>query len=59
MWGIILPLSYLSAFVWKLPPIALYAVISLDEIVKLPAVLMRYRQFKWLKNITRNFAEAT
>ncbi|MGG4221620.1 MATE family efflux transporter [Paenibacillus jamilae] len=58
MWGIILPLSYISAFVWNLSPIALYAVISLDEIVKLPAALMRYRQFKWLKNITRNFAKA-
>ncbi|WP_246061524.1 MATE family efflux transporter [Paenibacillus oralis] len=58
MWGIILPLSYISAFVWHLPPIALYAVISLDEIVKMPAALMRYRQFKWVKNITRNFIEA-
>ncbi|MCM3701297.1 MATE family efflux transporter [Paenibacillus macerans] len=57
MWGIILPLSYISAFVWHLPPIALYAVISLDEIVKMPAALLRYRQFKWVKNITRNFAE--
>ncbi|CQR55656.1 MATE efflux family protein [Paenibacillus riograndensis SBR5] len=57
MWGIILPLSFISAFVWHLPPIALYVVISLDEVVKMPAALMRYRQFKWLKNITRNFTE--
>ncbi|GAE07996.1 MATE family efflux transporter [Paenibacillus sp. JCM 10914] len=28
MWGIILPLSYLCAFVWRIPPILLYAVIS-------------------------------
>ncbi|MHA6530851.1 MATE family efflux transporter [Paenibacillus sp. BAC0078] len=58
MWGIILPLSYLCAFVWRVPPVAMYAVISLDELIKLPAALMRYRQFKWLNNITRNFAEA-
>jgi putative MATE family efflux protein len=58
MWGIILPLSYLSAFVWKLDPITLYVVISLDEIVKLPAALIRYRQYKWLKNITRELAPA-
>ncbi|OMD39415.1 MATE family efflux transporter [Paenibacillus borealis] len=57
MWGIILPLSYISAFVWHLPPIALYAVFSLDEVVKMPAALIRYRRFKWLKNITRNFTE--
>lgn len=58
MWGVILPLSYISAFVWHLPPVALYAVISLDEIIKIPAAFMRYRQFKWLQNITRNFAGA-
>ena len=58
MWGIILPLSYICAFVWQLPPILLYAVISLDEIIKLPAAFIRYRQYKWLNNITRNFAEA-
>ncbi len=53
MWGIILPLSYMCAFVWQLPPILLYAVISLDEMIKLPAALVRYRQYKWLNNITR------
>ncbi|WP_438349154.1 MATE family efflux transporter [Paenibacillus sp. FA6] len=57
MWGIILPLGYLCAFVWKLPPITLYAVLSLDEIIKLPVALIRYRQFKWLNNITKNFSE--
>lgn len=56
MWGIILPLSYLSAFVWRLDPVWLYAVISLDEIIKLPIALIRYRQYKWLNNITRELA---
>lgn len=55
MWGIILPLSYMSAFVWHLHPILLYAVICLDEIIKLPAAIIRYRQYKWLNNITREF----
>ncbi|MCG7381535.1 MATE family efflux transporter [Paenibacillus sp. ACRRY] len=56
MWVIILPLSYLCAFVWQVPPILLYIIISLDEIIKLPITFIRYRQFKWLNNITRNFA---
>ncbi|WP_379347873.1 MATE family efflux transporter [Paenibacillus sp. GCM10027629] len=56
MWGIILPLGYLCAFVWQLPPIIVYAVICLDEIIKLPVALIRYRRYKWLKNITRDFA---
>lgn len=55
MWLVILPLSYLCAFVWQVSPIFLYIVISLDELIKLPIALTRYRQFKWLNNLTRNF----
>jgi Na+-driven multidrug efflux pump len=59
MWGIILPLSYVSAFVWHIHPVLLYVVISLDEVIKLPAAIIRYRQYKWLKNITRETAFAS
>jgi putative efflux protein, MATE family len=55
MWGIILPLSYYSAFVLHLEPVMLYAVISLDEVIKLPVAVIRYRQYKWMNNITREF----
>lgn len=55
MWGIILPLSYFSAFVWHLQPIILYAVICLDEVIKLPAAIIRYRKFKWVNSIIREF----
>ncbi|MFF2090708.1 MATE family efflux transporter [Paenibacillus sp. NPDC058174] len=58
MWGIILPLGYVSAFVWQLPPIALFAILSLDEVIKSPVALYRYRQFKWLNNITREVSVA-
>lgn len=54
MWIIILPLCYWSAFVWQVHPIILYAIISLDEIIKLPLAALRYRRFRWLTNITSN-----
>ncbi|ACT03176.1 MATE family efflux transporter [Paenibacillus sp. JDR-2] len=54
MWGIILPLAYLSAFVYKFPPIAVFAIICLDEVIKAPIAFIRYRQYKWLNNITRD-----
>jgi putative MATE family efflux protein len=56
MWGIILPLSYMGAFVWHLDPVILYAVICFDEIIKLPIAIIRYRQYRWLNNLTREFA---
>lgn len=56
MWVVVLPISYLAAFVWRFQPVLLYAVISLDEVIKLPVAFIRYHQFKWLKNITRELA---
>ncbi len=52
MWGIIVPLSFIAAFVWKLPVLAVYAILSMDEIVKLPAVYRNYKKYKWVKNLT-------
>lgn len=54
MWFVILPLGYLSAFVWQWSAIAVYAVLCMDEFVKLPFVALRFRQYKWLKNLTDN-----
>jgi len=53
MWFIILPLGFISAFFWQVHPIILYAIISLDEIIKLPVAIIRYIKYRWLNNITR------
>jgi putative MATE family efflux protein len=55
MWVIILPLGYLCAFVWRVPPVALYITLCSDEFIKGPLALIRFFQYKWLKNITRDF----
>ena len=57
MWGVILPLGYLCAFVWRLPPLAVFAVLSLDEFVKMPFVAWHFYQHQWLKKLTRNQTE--
>jgi len=54
MWGIIIPLGFLCAFVWHVSPIILYIVLCLDEFIKLPVALFRFRQYRWLNNITRD-----
>ena len=40
-------------FVLKLPVVVIYALINIDEIVKLPAVYIHYKKYKWLNNLTR------
>ena len=57
MWGVILPLGYLCAFVWKLPPIWVFVVLSLDELIKMPFVALHYRKGKWIRNLTRDAKE--
>ena len=39
---------------WKLSPVAVYCIMNLDEIVKIPAVYLRYKKYIWLRDLTRN-----
>lgn len=54
MWVIIIPLGAFAAFILQLPISAVYFILNLDELVKLPAVYRHYKQYKWVKNLTTN-----
>lgn len=54
MWCYAVPLGFIAAFLLKLPPIIVYLLLCTDEFVKWPWVFKRYREEKWLKNITRD-----
>ena len=53
MWLYGVLMGYLSAFVFKLPPMVVYLIMFFDEIVKMPAVVRHYFKRNWLRNITR------
>lgn len=53
MWLFGVPLSLLAAFVFKWPVMIVYLCANLDEICKLPFMLIHHRKYVWLKNITR------
>ena len=53
MWGIAIPLALLGAFVWHWPVLAVYACTCLDEVGKIPWVMLRFRKYKWVRNLTR------
>ena len=53
MWLYAVPLGFLAAAVFKLPPMWVYFLLCTDEFVKWPWVIGHYRSKKWLKNITR------
>ena len=51
MWFFIVPLGALCAFVLDMPAMLVYFILNLDEIIKLPAVYLHYRKYKWVKKI--------
>ena len=52
LWGIVVPLGLLGAFVWELPIWVVYIFINMDEWVKMPAVFYHYRKYRWVRNLT-------
>ncbi len=54
MWVISVPLGFLTAFVFKWPPMVVYFVLCLDEFWKIPVVYKYYKSYKWVRNITRD-----
>ena len=52
MWCITVPLGLLTAFMLKLPVLAVYFIVNLDEIIKLSAVYRHYKKYKWVKDLT-------
>ncbi len=55
LWCIVIPIGAMAAFWWKLPVEIVYIILTADEILKIGFVLWRYRSYKWLKNVTRDF----
>lgn len=52
LWCITIPAGLIAAFVLKLPVTAVYFIMNSDEIIKLPAVYIHYKKYKWVKDLT-------
>ena len=53
IWGVVLPLSCLAAFVWKLSPIAVIMLLNSDQVFKCVPAFIRVNSYKWIKRLTR------
>ena len=51
-WGIVMPLSFLAAFVWKLPVELVVAAVQSDQLFKGIPVFLRFRSYKWIHKLT-------
>ncbi|MBR4769205.1 MAG: MATE family efflux transporter [Lachnospiraceae bacterium] len=52
LWGFIIPVGLLLAFVFHVPGLIVYCFLNMDEIVKIPAEIIHYRKYGWVRNIT-------
>lgn len=59
MWCIAIPTALLGAFVFHWPVLLVYACTCLDEVGKIPWVMLRFRKYKWVQNLTRDLQDNT
>lgn len=53
IWLFCIPMSYLSAFVWNLPPVATYAFLKADQVIKCVPNAIYCNRFTWIRELTR------
>ena len=51
MWGIILPSSFLAAFVFRFPPVVIFACLKADQILKCFVAVVKVNRYRWMKKI--------
>ena len=53
IWLIVLPLSYLAAFVWNLSPVVVIILLNSDQVFKCVPAFIRVNSYKWVRQLTR------
>lgn len=53
MWCIAIPLAAIGTYMLHWPVVVVYACTCIDEVGKLPWVLIHFRKYKWVKDLTR------
>ena len=53
MWMLAVPLAFLGTFVFDWPVWVVYACTCLDEVGKIPWVIVHHKKYKWVKDLTQ------
>ena len=56
IWGIVMPVSLLAAFVWNWPPWAVVACLQSDQVFKCLPAAIKVNNYTWIKRLTRKAA---
>lgn len=53
MWGIVLPMSILAAFVFRWDPVAVFCCLKGDQILKSFVAVVKVNRYRWVKRVAR------
>ncbi len=53
MWGIVLPMSLLAAFVFKWNPVWVFACLKADQVLKCFVAVWQVNSYHWVRKVTR------
>lgn len=54
MWGVVLPLSALAAFVFHWPPVAVFCCLKCDQLLKCAVAVVKVNSYNWVRKLTRD-----
>jgi Na+-driven multidrug efflux pump len=52
-WLIVIPTSFLAAFVFKFPPVVVFMFLKSDQILKCAVAIVKVNRFGWIRVLTR------
>ena len=55
-WCLVLPISYLAAFVWKMNPVWVFFFLKSDQLSKCLVAVWQVNSYRWIKKVTRENA---
>lgn len=58
LWFIAVPLAFVAGLVWRLPPIHVFLLVSIEELCKCSLGLWRLLSRRWINNLVRGMGEA-
>lgn len=58
MWFMLVPAAALCAFVFRFPPVVVFACLKSDQIYKAVPVVIRLWSYRWVKKVTRGAEES-
>ena len=56
IWGIVIPLSFVAAFVWKLSPVWVLIFLNADQYIKCVPAAIYGNSYRWVRRLTRRGA---